>query len=213
MGIFYRNQIEYDDEISVRHELIKTILYILTLVVLVILVLTYVGNRSDVLGKSMENTLHEGESVWLDKLTYRFQEPQRFDIVVFPFQDSDTYFIKRIIGLPGETLYIDPEGTIYIGTEETIYQKPDGTIVNEGMVLEESYGNEAIQESRRGLAAEPITLGEGEYFVMGDNRNDSKDSRYEDVGPIPRDIIQGKTVFRMWPLDKIGMIDRETGNE
>ncbi len=207
MGIFHRNQVEYDDEINVRHELIKTILYILTLVVLVFLVLTYVGNRSGVLGASMEDTLHDGESVWLDKLTYRFQDPQRFDIVVFPYQGSDTYFIKRIIGLPGETVYIGPEGTIYIGTEETIYQEPDGTIVNEGTILEENYGSEPIQESKRGLAAEPITLGKQEYFVMGDNRNDSKDSRYEEVGPVSRDIIQGKTVFRMWPLNKIGRID------
>lgn len=207
MGIFQRNQVEYDDELNVRHELIRTILYILTLVVLVFLVLTYVGNRSGVLGASMEDTLHDGESVWLDKLTYRFQDPQRFDIIVFPFQESDTYFIKRIIGLPGETVYIDPEGTIYIGTEETIYKKPDGTIVNEGTVLEEDYGNEPIQESKRGIAAEPVTLGEQEYFVMGDNRNDSKDSRHEEVGPVSRDIIQGKTVFRMWPLNKIGTID------
>lgn len=207
MGIFYRNQVEYDDELNVRHELIRTVLYILTLAVLVFLVLTYVGNRSDVLGASMEDTLHDGEIVWLDKLTYRFQEPQRFDIIVFPFQESDTYFIKRIIGLPGETVYIDPEGTIYIGTEETIYKEPDGTIVNEGTILEEGYGNEPIQESKRGMAAEPVTLGEQEYFVMGDNRNDSKDSRHEEVGPVSRDIIQGKTVFRMWPLNKIGRID------
>lgn len=209
MGIFHRNQVEYDDEISVRHELITTILYIITLVLLVFLVLTFVGNRSAVIGHSMEGTLHDGESVWLDKLSYRFQEPERFDIIVFPFQDSDTYFIKRIIGLPGETVYIDPEGAIYIGTEETIYQDEKGTIHNEGEKLEESYGNETIRETTRGLAAEPVTLGENEYFVMGDNRNNSQDSRYEEVGPISRDIIQGKTVFRMWPLSGIGKIDKE----
>lgn len=208
MGIFQKNQIEYDDELNIRHEIITTILYIATIVVLVFLVLTFVGNRSEVIGHSMEGTLHDGESVWLDKLTYRFQDPKRFDIVVFPYQDSDTYFIKRIIGLPGETVYISPEGTIYIGTEETLHKEADGSIFNEAEALQENYGNDVIREELRGIAAEPITLGENEYFVLGDNRNNSQDSRFEEVGPIPIDIIQGRAVFRMWPLNRIGKIDK-----
>lgn len=208
MGIFQKNQVEYDDEINVMHEIIKTILYILTIVALVFLVWTFVGSRSEVIGHSMEGTLHDGESVWLDKLSYRFQDPKRFDIVVFPYQDSETYFIKRIIGLPGETVYIDPEGNIYIGTEDTLYKEPDGEIHNEAEKLVESYGNETIKESLRGIAAEPVTLGDNEYFVLGDNRNNSQDSRYEEVGPISRDIIQGKTVFRLWPFQVFGRIDK-----
>lgn len=208
MGIFKNGQVEYDDEINIIHELIKTILYIFTIALVVFLILTYVGCRSDVIGHSMEGTLHDGESVWLDKITYRFQEPERFDIVVFPYQDSETNFIKRIIGLPGETIYIDPQGRIYIGTEETLYRETDGSIHNEAEELEESFGNEIIQESRRGLAAEPVTLGTDEYFVMGDNRNNSQDSRYETVGPISRDQIEGKTVFRLWPLNGFGKIDK-----
>lgn len=208
VGIFKRGQVEYDDEINIIHELVKTILYILTIALLVFLVWTYVGCRSDVIGHSMEGTLHDGECVWLDKITYCFQEPERFDIIIFPYQDSETNFIKRIIGLPGETIYIDPEGRIYIGTEETLYKEADGSIHNEGEELVESYGNETIRESRRGLAEEPVTLGEDEYFVLGDNRNNSQDSRYEAVGPISRDIIEGKTNFRLWPLNAFGRIDK-----
>ena len=209
MGILKKNQVEYDDELNVVHEVIKTALYIVTIIVLVFLVLTYVGHRSEVLGHSMEGTLHDGESVWLDKLSYRFSDPERFDIVVFPYQDSDTYYIKRIIGLPGETVYIDVDGTIYIGTEETLYLDSDGEIVNNAEPLEEAYGNEVIDENMRGLAAEPFTLGENEYFVMGDNRNNSQDSRYETVGAVPRSIIEGKARIRLWPLSKFGKIDKE----
>jgi signal peptidase I len=207
VGIFNKNQIEYDDELNVMHEIIKTILYIATIVVLVFLILTFVGNRSEVIGHSMESTLHDGESVWLDKLTYRFKDPERFDIIVFPYLNSDTYYIKRIIGLPGETVYIAPDGTIYIGTEETIYIDENGVLCNEAQPLEESYGNEVIEEDMRGLAAEPFTLGDDEYFVMGDNRNNSQDSRYEEVGAVSKDMIEGKAVFRLWPLSEFGKID------
>ena len=209
MGIFNKNQVEYDDELNVVHEVIKTALYIVTIIVLVFLVLTYVGHRSEVLGHSMEGTLHDGESVWLDKLSYRLSDPERFDIVVFPYQDRDTYYIKRIIGLPGETVYIDVDGTIYIGTVETLYLDSDGEVVNNAEPLEEDYGNEVIDENMRGLAAEPFTLGENEYFVMGDNRNNSQDSRYETVGAVPRSIIEGKARIRLWPLSKFGKIDKE----
>lgn len=208
MGIFQKNQIEYDDELSVRHELIKMALYIAAIVGVVFLIQHFVGCRSEVIGHSMETTLHDGESVWLDKWTYRFHDPERFDIVVFPYQDGDELFIKRIIGLPGETVYIDSEGAIYIGTEETLYQNGDGSVHNEAQRLEESYGNEPIREETRGLVAKPVTLGEGEYFVLGDNRNNSQDSRFERVGPVSRDIIEGKAVFRMWPWKQIGRIDK-----
>lgn len=209
MGIFQNGQVEYDDEINIIHEFIKTALYIFTIALLVFLMHTYVGCRSDVIGHSMEGTLYDGECVWLDKISYRFQEPKRFDIIVFPYQGSETNFIKRIIGLPGETVYIDPEGRIYIGTGETLYKEPDGSIHNEAEELIESYGNETIRETRRGLAAEPVTLGENEYFVLGDNRNNSQDSRYEAVGPISRDIIQGKTAVRLWPFRAFGKIDKK----
>ena len=119
----------------------------------------------------------------------RFHEPERFDIIVFPYQyKEDTYFIKRIIGMPGETVQITDKGEILINGEELV----------------ESYGREVIKDP--GLASDPITLGEDEYFVMGDNRNYSKDSRFPDVGNIKRADIIGKAWLRIYPFDKIGFI-------
>ena len=207
MGIVQKGQVEYDDELHVKHELIKIVLYIIGIIGIVFLIHTFIGSRSEVVGHSMEDTLHDGESVWLDKLSYRLHEPERYDIVVFPVEDSETYFIKQIIGLPGETVYIDENGDIYIGTTETIYEDTDGTLHNEAEKLSEDYGKNTIQENMRGIAAKPVTLGENEYFVMGDNRNNSKDSRSEEIGPISGDRLQGKAVFRLWPWKKFGKID------
>jgi signal peptidase I len=170
-------------EINIVKDLINLCIYILVVIALCWVVLTYVGQRTEVSGDSMNNTLHSGDSLWIDKLSYHFKDPERFDIVVFPpYEDEeDTYYIKRIIGLPGETIYIDEAGTIYINDEPL-----------EGDV----YGKEVIEESHRGVASEPVTLGDDEYFVMGDNRNNSRDSRVEEVGNVKRDQFTGKAVFR-----------------
>lgn len=169
------------EEINIVKDLISLCLYILIIIAACWLILTYVGQRTEVSGDSMNDTLHDGDSLWIDKLSYRLKEPERFDIVVFPYQEEeDTYYIKRIIGLPGETVRIDEEGVIYINDEP----------------LDENYGKETIEENHRGVAAESVTLGEDEYFVMGDNRNNSRDSRMEDVGNIHKDDFVGKAVFR-----------------
>ncbi|MCD8129962.1 MAG: signal peptidase I [Lachnospiraceae bacterium] len=158
----------------------------------VMLIVTYVGTLCTVDGISMEDTLQDGDRLWADKLTYRFSDPQRFDIIIFPPQyDPDSKYIKRIIGLPGETVYIDEEGNIYI----------------DGEILEEDYGKETIRAELRNLASQEITLGEDEYFVLGDNRNESLDSRYEIVGMVKRSDIFGKAVFRLWPLSGFGFLD------
>lgn len=170
-------------------ELLSTSIYLLVVLVLTFLVVTYVGQRTQVIGSSMEPMLSDGDNLIVDKISYRFQEPQRFDIIVFPFQyEENTFYIKRIIALPGETIYIDESGQIYI----------------DGEVLMESYGKEVI--ANPGRAYEPVTLGDDEYFVMGDNRNNSSDSRDPAVGNIHRDELIGKAWVRIWPLNKIGMI-------
>ena len=136
----------------------------------------------------MENTLSDGDNLIVDKLTYRFSDPKRYDIIVFPYQYEDnTYFIKRIIGLPGETVQI-VDGTIYIN----------------GEVLDESYGREVMKNS--GMAADPITLGEDEYFVLGDNRNDSTDSRDPDVGVLKKSDLMGRAWLRIYPFNKFGLL-------
>ena len=156
--------------------------------------ITFVGQRTEVEGASMENTLHNGDNLIVDKLSYRFHDPERFDIIVFPFQyQANTYYIKRIIGLPGETVQIMEDGSIYINGEK----------------LEESYGREVIQPETIGRAAEPIVLGEDEYFVMGDNRNNSSDSRTDIVGNIKREDIIGKAWLRIWPLSDFGVLKHQ----
>lgn len=176
---------------KVMREMISTLLYLLAVLCLTWLVINFVGQRTEVEGASMEATLYDGDNLIVDKITYRFSDPQRFDIIVFPFQyKENTYYIKRIIGLPGETVQIDEQGNIYI----------------DGEILTESYGREVIQPENIGIASEPVTLGEDEYFVMGDNRNNSSDSRTEIVGNIHRDDIIGRAWLRIWPLSEFGLL-------
>ena len=176
---------------KVLKELLSTALYLLVVLGLTYLLIHYVGQRTVVDGSSMENTLQDGDSLWVDKWRYRFHDPERFDIVVFPPQyNQGTYYIKRIIGLPGETVQIDLQGNIYI----------------DGEILVESYGREIIDVDHIGRALEPITLGDDEYFVLGDNRNNSVDSRYEQVGNVKRSSLIGKAIFRFWPISKAGKL-------
>ncbi len=179
---------------KVFKELLSTGLYLLVVLVLTYLVIHYVGQRTMVDGSSMETTLSDRDNLIVDKITYRFKDPQRFDIIVFPFQyKENTYYIKRIIGLPGETVQIDSSGNIYIN----------------GEILEESYGREIIRPENIGRASDPIVLGEDEYFVMGDNRNNSTDSRMEIVGNIHRDDIIGRAWMRIWPFSKFGILKHQ----
>lgn len=177
---------------KVIKEIITTSLYVLLVLCLSYLFITFVGQRTEVQGSSMEATLSNGDQLVVDKISYRFRDPKRYDIIVFPFRYEDnTFYIKRIIGLPGETIQIDGEGNIWVN----------------GEILEESYGRERIRDP--GLAAEPITLGEDEYFVMGDNRNNSSDSRVEAVGNIHRNEIIGRAFIRIWPLSKFGILKHQ----
>lgn len=177
---------------SVLRELLELLGYMAVVLILAGLIVTFVGQRTMVSGSSMENTLSDKDNLIVDKITYRFSDPQRFDIIVFPYQyEKETYYIKRIIGLPGETVQITDDGDILIN----------------GEVLEESYGKETIESP--GRASEPIVLGDDEYFVMGDNRNASADSREEDVGNIHRSDIIGRAWVRIWPLNKFGVLKHQ----
>lgn len=176
---------------KVMKEMISTLLYLLAVLCLTWIVIQFVGQRTEVEGASMEPTLYNGDNLIVDKISYRFRDPERFDIIVFPFKyAASTYYIKRIIGLPGETVQIDERGNIYIN----------------GEVLIESYGREVIKPEYIGLAREPIVLGEDEYFVLGDNRNNSKDSRTEVVGNIKREDIIGRAWIRIWPFERFGIL-------
>jgi signal peptidase I len=154
------------------------------------LIPTYVMQRTIVDGPSMENSLHNGEHLMVEKVSYHFEQLDRFDVIVFyPYgRDIEEYYVKRIIGLPGETIQI---------TDDDIY-------IN-GELLEEDYGKQPITDA--GWAENPIVIGEDEYFVLGDNREVSYDSRAEEVGLVEKENIGGKAVLRIWPLKKFGFID------
>ena len=179
------------EKTSTRKEILSMLIYIAVVLIFTFLVVRYVGQRTQVSGSSMYPTLHDNDNLIVDKLSYRFKDPERFDIIVFPFQyKEETYYIKRIIGLPGETVQIK-EGIIYIN----------------GEVLDEDYGREVIERS--GLAAEEIQLKEDEYFVMGDNRNASSDSREPSVGNIKRKDIIGRAFIRIWPFSRFGILKHQ----
>lgn len=172
-------------------ELLGWIVYIAIIIGLTWLIITFVGQRTRVSGHSMEATLHDGDNLIVDKLSYHFREPKRFEIIVFPYRHKEnTYYIKRIIGLPGETVQVK-DGYVYINGEK----------------LDENYGLEVMEDA--GIAAEPIELGEDEYFVLGYNRNHSSDSRDPSVGILHRDELIGRAWVRIWPLDSIGVIPHE----
>ena len=176
---------------GILREILGFLIYVGIVVGITFFIITFVGQRTYVSGSSMENTLSHGDNLIVDKITYRFSDPKRYDIIVFPFRhEENVYYIKRIIGLPGETIQIQ-DGSIYIN----------------GEILSESYGREVMKSA--GLAEDPITLGEGEYFVLGDNRNDSMDSRDPGVSTIHREEIIGRAWVRIWPLDEIGVLKHQ----
>lgn len=177
---------------SVMRELLGWLFYILIIIGLTYLIITYVGQRTRVSGSSMETTLSDGDNLIVDKLSYRFQDPKRFDIVVFPYKyEENTYYIKRIIGLPGDTVQV----------------KDGYTYINGELLESDIYGAEVMIEA--GTASEPITLGEEEYFVLGDNRNHSLDSRDPSVGILKREDLIGRAWVRIFPFDKMGVIRHE----
>ncbi|MCR5700993.1 MAG: signal peptidase I [Lachnospiraceae bacterium] len=182
------------EEVNIVKEIIGFVVYVAFVIFAVWVIITFVGQRTVVDGDSMRNTLQNGDNLWVNKIGYRLHDIERFDIVVFPVENGD-YYIKRVIGLPGETVRIDDDGNIYINDE----------------ILEENYGRETIDIDSIGRAGENVKLGDDEYFVMGDNRNESLDSRYEEVGNIEKSRIEGKAVFRLWPLSKFGTI--KNGND
>lgn len=164
----------------------ELMVYILIVLVCLFVIPNYVMQRTVVDGSSMCNTLQDGDNLMVEKVSYHFTSPDRFDIVVFyPYGREDgRYYVKRIIGLPGETIEI-------IGND----------IYINGELLEEQYGKDPMEEAWD----KPITLGDDEYFVLGDNRSISLDSR--EIGPVKRNLIEGRVIFRMYPFDTIGTVD------
>lgn len=164
-------------------------LYVLILLAVLVLVPKFVLEKVSIDGESMENSLFDGEGILIEKVSRYFGGPGRFDVVVFHKQAGaqQRTYVKRVIGLPGETVQIIGD-TIYIN----------------GEALKEEFGKEPMVYA--GLAAAPLTLGEDEYFVLGDNRTVSADSRSTNIGVVKRPEIDGVAFLRIYPLERFGGI-------
>ena len=140
---------------------------------------------------SMEPTLAVGSQYFVNKLAYKISSPKRGDIIVFRTNGSDdaALHVRRVIGLPGETIQI-----------------VNGRILINGEAYKE--GKDFPSINNPGMAANAITLEAGEYFVLGDNRNNSEDSRYADIGKVNKKYITGKLWFQISPRKEIGLLDQ-----
>ena len=185
-----KNQEEQPEKSKVR-EAVDFIVYLLVVAGCCLLFIKFVAVRSVVIGHSMNPLLHDKDNLIVEKVSYYFRDPARFDIIVFRIPgDSKEHFIKRIIGLPGETVQIK-DGAVYINGE---------------LLSEDIYGKDPIRLGY--TASQPVTLGEDEYFVMGDNRNNSKDSRSAEIGPVKKSQFLGRAWFRFWPFKSTGLLTK-----
>lgn len=172
---------------NIKKNLIAFGICIAVAIVIALFITNFVASHTKVEGTSMEATLDDGDDIIVEKVSYLTSDPERYDIIVFRESES-IHYIKRVIALPGETIQIT-EGKIYI---------------NERAVFD-AYGNAKMEDG--GIAEKPIKLGKDEYFVLGDNRNASKDSRDKEVGVIKRDQIIGKAWLRVLPFDHFGKLE------
>lgn len=167
---------------NLGEEIKDWIISILIAIVLAFFIRYFIVELYMVEGPSMRPTLVNGERLIVNKFIYRFKQPERGEVLVFRYpRDPSRDFIKRVIGVAGDTIEIK-----------------DSRVFLNGQLLNESY----ILERTRGTYP-PVTVPEGHIYVMGDNRNNSEDSRFKDVGFVPLELVKGKAITVFWPLDHI----------
>lgn len=166
----------------------KIVAIILFALIFVRIVNAYIVEETIVSGTSMNPTLQGSDTLLIDKIFYKIGDLKRFDVIVFDYNESALY-IKRIIGLPGDRIKIN-DGHVYINGSLL----SDDPLINDKMTY-------------AGIAENEITLGEDEYFVLGDNRNNSYDSRYEQVGVVKGKYIIGRVWLRIFPISKFGSVN------
>ncbi|MCQ2976700.1 MAG: signal peptidase I [archaeon] len=170
----------------VLREILEWIEVLVVAFILAMVIKTFVIETTEVSGESMMTTLHHKEKLLVNRFIYKFTTPDRGDIIVFLPDNENRNYIKRIIGLPGETIDIK-EGKVFVN----------------GVELVEDYLTQETFNIIRNPKTFPYTLAEDEYFAMGDNRGNSLDSRSEDVGVLTVDKMRGKAICRIYPFDKM----------
>ena len=176
--------------INLVKEILSWIFWIFVSVLLAVVTVFCVGMKTSVIGSSMEPSLYNGQEIFLNRLVYKVASPRAGDVVVFlpNGNEKSHYYVKRVVGVPGDKLYIK-SGRLYVN----------------GEVVEE-YFNDRIAEP--GILENEVTLGEDEYFVIGDNCNSSEDSRSANVGTVRKSYIIGKAWMKLAAGDSdLGLIE------
>lgn len=176
--------------VPIVKEVITWILEIIIVLVIAFVFVYYIGFRTSVVGNSMSSTLENRQEILVNRFIYSISNPKPNDIVVFlpNGNEKSHYYVKRVIGVPGDTVQI-LDGAVYVN----------------GELFEEAVETAAILDAE--LAAEEIELAEDEYFVLGDNRNNSEDSRYANIGNVKKEYIIGKAWFIVSPFKNFGFLD------
>lgn len=175
--------------IPLLKEIITWSVEIAIVLVMAFVLVYFVGLRTSVVGSSMSDTLEAGDEILVNRFVYKVTAPKRGDVIVFlPNGNKKShYYVKRVIGVPGDTIQIK-NGILYVNGEE----------------YKETPERDKMDEA--GLAKEEITVGEDEYFVLGDNRNNSEDSRYANIGNVKREYIIGKVWLIVSPFRRFGLM-------
>ena len=180
----------HPDKKSIPRTVFSWSFQIIMVIMFAYVVVLFFGQTRTNIGQSMDTTLTGGDTVLINTLAYQMRGPSRGDIISFkPNGNNSRSSIKRVIGLPGETIRIT-----------------DGMIEIDGKTYLEKRSFPVI--SNPGMAAEPIHLSDSEYFVLGDNRNNSEDSRFADVGMVTNDMIEGKVWFVLNPSERRGFLKK-----
>ena len=176
--------------VPVVKEVVTWVVEIVIVLAVAFVFVFYIGHRTSVVGQSMAPTLENRQKILINRFIYSITDPKPNDVVVFlpNGNEKSHYYVKRVIGVPGDKVQIK-EGMVYVNGEP----------------FEEAVEMPAILDAE--LAAEEITLGEDEYFVLGDNRNNSEDSRYANIGNIKKEYMIGKAWFIVSPYENFGFID------
>ena len=178
-GLSFRRQ-KRKNNVKIMKEVLTWVIEIAVTVLLAFTFVYFIGLRTSAVGQSMAETIYNGDDILINRFVYALTDPKPNDIIVFrPNGNEKSHlYVKRVIGVPGDTVQI-MQGIVYVN----------------GEVFDESVSVPSIEEP--GIAMEPITLKEDEYFVLGDNRNNSEDSRFANIGNVKKEHIIGKVWFRI----------------